>query len=77
VSIFLALSFGKIETPPVPSVQTKLHQASETIEQAKVRSRAVGRKFKDVQELPIGETSVLLSVDASVDNGEVSENDSV
>ena len=30
------------------AVQTKLHQASETIEKAKVRSRAVGRKLKEV-----------------------------
>lgn len=42
------------------SVQKKLHQASETIEQAKVRSRAVGRKLKDVAELPLSETRVLL-----------------
>ena len=42
------------------AVQTKLHQASETIEKAKVRSRAVGRKLKDVQELPIGEATNLL-----------------
>jgi DNA recombination protein RmuC len=34
------------------TVQKKLNQASETIEKAKVRSRAIGRKLKDVQELP-------------------------
>lgn len=42
------------------SVQKKLHQASETIEKAKTRSRAVGRKLRDVQELPTSEASVLL-----------------
>ncbi|MFO7658824.1 MAG: DNA recombination protein RmuC [Bacteroidales bacterium] len=41
-------------------VQKKLNQASDTIEKAKVRSRAVGRKLKDVQELPAGEASSLL-----------------
>lgn len=42
------------------SVQKKLHQASETIEKAKTRSRAVGRKLRDVQELPLGEAHALL-----------------
>jgi len=42
------------------AVQKKLHQASDTIEKAKVRSRAVGRKLKDVQELPVNEASALL-----------------
>ncbi|MBI5664368.1 MAG: DNA recombination protein RmuC [Nitrospirae bacterium] len=42
------------------AVQTKLHQASETIEKAKVRSRAVGRKLKDVQELSVGEVTAIL-----------------
>jgi DNA recombination protein RmuC len=41
-------------------VQKKLNQASDTIEKAKVRSRAVGRKLKDVQELPAGEAASLL-----------------
>jgi len=43
------------------AVQKKLSQASETIEQAKTRSRAVGRKLRDVQELPVGEAAALLS----------------
>ena len=42
------------------AVQKKLHQASDTIEKAKMRSRAVGRKLKDVQELPVGEATALL-----------------
>lgn len=44
-------------------VQKKLLQASDTIEKAKVRSRAVGRKLKDVQELPVGGAAALLSLD--------------
>ncbi|ABK97652.1 DNA recombination protein RmuC [Pelobacter propionicus] len=42
------------------SVQKKLHQASETIEKAKTRSRAVGRKLRDVQELPVSEANAIL-----------------
>jgi len=45
------------------TVQKKLNQAAETIETAKVRSRAVGRKLKDVEALPVGETSPLLLLD--------------
>jgi DNA recombination protein RmuC len=51
------------------AVQKKLNQASDTIEKAKVRSRAVGRKLKDVQELPSGEAAALLSLDAPEDDG--------
>lgn len=51
------------------SVQKKLHQASETLEKAKIRSRAVGRKLKDVQELPAAESVALLPL-AVQDNGE-------
>ena len=41
------------------AVQKKLHQASETIEKAQVRSRAVGRKLRDVEELPSGEEALI------------------
>lgn len=58
------------------AVQTKLHQASDTIEKAKVRSRVVGRKLKNVQELPIGEANVLLPLDTSIDSGAVEEDQS-
>ncbi|MFA5119008.1 MAG: DNA recombination protein RmuC [Candidatus Omnitrophota bacterium] len=51
------------------AVQNKLHQASDTIEQAKVRSRGIGRKLKDVQELPVGEATALLPIDVSEDDG--------
>lgn len=59
------------------AVQKKLHQASDTIEKAKVRSRAVGRKLKDVQELPAGEASVLLPLDALEDDQAADQNDDV
>lgn len=45
------------------AVQKKLLNASDTIEKAKMRSRAVGRKLKDVQDLPVGEAAALLSLD--------------
>lgn len=57
-------------------VQKKLHQASDTIEKAKVRSRAVGRKLKDVQVMPVGEAAALLPFDTS-DDEEVVEHDEV
>jgi DNA recombination protein RmuC len=44
------------------TVQKKLHAASETLEKAKVRSRAVGRKLRDVQELPAAEATALLPI---------------
>ena len=51
-------------------VQNKLHQATDTIEKAKVRSRAIGRKLKSVQELPIGEAANLLSLNVPEEDGE-------
>jgi DNA recombination protein RmuC len=61
------------------AVQKKLHQASETLEKAKVRSRAVGRKLKDVQELPAREATALLPLntaeDDPEDDGEAGEDD--
>ncbi|MDO9263294.1 MAG: DNA recombination protein RmuC, partial [Desulfosalsimonadaceae bacterium] len=53
------------------AVQKKLHQASDTIEKAKSRSRAVGRKLKDVQELPIEEAIVMLPLNAVEDETEM------
>ena len=43
-------------------VQKKIHQASETIEKAKVRTRVIGRKLQNVQELPVADSSILLSL---------------
>jgi DNA recombination protein RmuC len=59
------------------AVQKKLQQASDTIEKAKTRSRAVGRKLKDVQELPVGEVTALLPPTLLEDDVEVSEGDRV
>jgi len=36
-------------------VQKKIHEASDTIEQTQTRTRVIGRKLKDVQELPAAE----------------------
>jgi DNA recombination protein RmuC len=57
------------------AVQKKLHQASDTIEKAKVRSRAVERKLKDVQELPASEATALLPQNLQEDDEEVGEGD--
>jgi DNA recombination protein RmuC len=46
------MKYGDVLT----KVQKKIHEASETIEQAQTRTRAIGRKLKDVQELPTAET---------------------
>ncbi len=58
-------------------VQKKLNQASDTIEKAKVRSRAVGRKLRDVQELPVGEAAALLPLDTLGDDEGAGEDDGV
>ncbi len=55
------------------AVHKKLNQASETIEKAKTRSRAIGRKLKDVQELTPRETAALLAVNAPEDDDEPEE----
>ena len=55
------------------AVQKKLHQASDTIEKAKVRSKAVGRKLKDVQELPAGEAAALLPQNLIEDEAGIGE----
>lgn len=48
-------------------VQEKLHQASDTIEKAQTRTRAIGRKLKNVQELPVSEAQTVLMVDNGID----------
>jgi DNA recombination protein RmuC len=57
------------------AVQKKLQQASETIEKVQVRSRVVGRKLRDVQELPVAEAAVLLALDAGEDDGVAGEDE--
>ena len=59
------------------AVEKKLHQASNIIEKAKVRSRAVGRKLKDVQELPAGEVTTILPQNLIEDVKNLGEGDTV
>ena len=44
-------------------VQKKIHEASDTIEQAQTRTRVIGRKLKDVQELPAVEAKAVLMME--------------
>jgi DNA recombination protein RmuC len=44
-------------------VQKKIHEASDTIEQAQTRTRVIGRKLKDVQELPAAEAKAVLMME--------------
>ncbi len=57
------------------AVQNKLHQATETIEKAKARSRAIGRKLNTVQELPAGEAADMPSLPVPEEDGEDSANE--
>ena len=47
-------------------VQKKLHEASDALDKAQTRTRVIGKKLKDVQELPEGQSDVLLKVDTEV-----------
>jgi DNA recombination protein RmuC len=51
-------------------VQKKLLEASETIEKAQVRTRAIGRKLRDVQDLPASEAQSLLMLESSIEHPE-------
>ena len=57
------------------NVQKKLNQASDTIEKAKVRSRAIGRKLMDVQELPALEAKTLLPDSLMSEDAEPTEHE--
>jgi DNA recombination protein RmuC len=57
------------------TVQKKLNQVSDTIEKAKVRSRAIGRKLKDVQELPATEATLLLPDSLMTEEAEPTEHE--
>jgi DNA recombination protein RmuC len=57
------------------AVEKKLHQATDTIEKAKVRSRAIGRKLKDVQELPASEARALLPQSLLAEEADTAEQD--
>jgi len=54
--------FGRF-TDHLESVQKKLHQASDSIEDAARKSRLIQRRLKDVEELPASELPVLLGAD--------------
>jgi len=49
-------------------VQKKIHEASETIDQVQTRSRAIGRKLKDVEGIPTADAAGLLLEDAAEKN---------
>lgn len=51
-------------------VHKKLHEASSTIEKAQSRTRAIGRRLREVQELPIPEAQAVLGGGNIADNGE-------
>ncbi len=51
-------------------VHRKLHEASDTIEEAQTRTRAIGRKLRTVQELPTGEAQTVLRLESSDANTE-------
>ncbi len=59
------------------AVQKKINQASETIEKARIRSRAVGKRLKDVQELPAGEATTFLHNGFSEDEEEIKAEESL
>lgn len=44
-------------------VQKKIHEASDTLEQAQTRTRVIGRKLKEVQELPAAEAKAVLMME--------------
>jgi DNA recombination protein RmuC len=51
-------------------VQKKILEASETIEKAQVRTRAIGRKLKDVRDLPASEAQSLLMIESHTEHPE-------
>ncbi len=57
------------------AVQKKIQQASETIDKARVRSRAVGKKLRDVQELPADDLTALSPRRLPDDDGDDDESD--
>jgi DNA recombination protein RmuC len=61
--------FGEV----LDRVQKKLQEASNVVDQATVRSRAIGRKLKSVQELAGGESDGVLGLDAGVPPAEPEE----
>jgi DNA recombination protein RmuC len=56
-------------------VQRKLHEASSTIEKAQTRTRAIGRKLREVEELPSQAAEAMLMLEGGTDShrGETEE----
>ena len=55
-------------------VKEKLRQASDKIDDVAVRSRAIGRKLKKVEELPVGDADKVLMLEGEIDGeGEAGE----
>ena len=52
-------------------VQKQLHLATDTLERAQVRTRAIGRKLKGVQELPLDQAHALLALEKDDEKAEV------
>ncbi len=50
-------------------VQKKLYEASTTIEKAQTRTRAIGRKLREVQELPQAEAQTVLAQENATKDG--------
>jgi DNA recombination protein RmuC len=46
-------------------VQKKLHEASDSIDKAQTRTRAIGRRLREVQDLPASEAQSLLMTESS------------
>jgi DNA recombination protein RmuC len=57
-------------------VKDKLESASKQIEKAQTRTRVIGRKLKDVQELPLGEARSVLMLDDAPPDPDVDTTDS-
>jgi DNA recombination protein RmuC len=54
-------------------VQKKLHAATREMDQAGVRTRAIERRLRDVQELPPAESQRLIPIDGLVVSGATGE----
>jgi DNA recombination protein RmuC len=54
-------------------VQKKLQEASNTVEDAQQRTRVIGKKLRDVQELPAADAKALLMVKADIEASDEEE----
>ena len=58
--------FGKYAAV-LDQVKDKLRQASDKIDDVAVRSRAIGRKLKKVEELPVGDADKVLMLEGEAE----------